>query len=332
MQIRTNIENLARYKKYLSFKNSLRMFLNNEGFLDLDLPVLTPYLIPEAYLEVFETEYFHFDKKEKLYLTPSPELFIKRLLVEGISDCFYLGKSFRNNEAPSSKHSPEFTMLEIYKTNANYMDMADTVLKLLRHLSNFFNKEDYIYYDNKKISFSSFEKITVAEAFSKFAQISQEVLFDKIKFLKIAKDKGYVTEGFTYEDLWSQIYTQEIEPFLGTNGFPTLIYDYPTVFAPLSKQKNKLVSERFEFYINGVELGNCYTELSDYKIQNERLIKEEQERKNSGKIVVRYDTGFINALKKGLPDCAGIAIGVERLGMIFCGITQIEDLKILDIC
>jgi len=343
--IKAQISNLETYKKYLSVINNIEAFLIKRQFLKLDLPVLLPALIPESYLEVFETEYRYFENRQKRYLAPSPELLIKRLLVEGIGDCYYLGKAFRNSEPTSSKHEGEFTMLELYKVGATYMDMAEITLNLMQTLSQISNANsqhptsNIIQYHGMSIDLNRWEKLTVAEAFERYANISAEVLFDHDKFLSTAKQKGYQIElstkplqRYSYEELWSQIYTNEIEHQLGSNGYPTLLTDYPIEFAALSKPNlDGKTAQRFEFYIAGVELGNCYSELTDWKLQEERLKREEQERTISGKIPYNPDIEFINVLKKGLPDCAGMAIGVERLAMIFTNVDSINSLKLISI-
>jgi elongation factor P--(R)-beta-lysine ligase len=319
MKIQTKVNNLKNYKIYLQVERAVNEFLEENNYLKIDLPVLSPALIPESYLKVFETQFNYLDTNEKLYLTPSPELFLKRLLAYGIGNCYYLGKSFRNNDPPSSLHSFEFTMLEFYKIGTDYMGIADEVLKMLRYVD---KKVKNI---NKKLKFDKWEKITVAKAFEKYAGITERELFDHKLFIKKAKAKNYRVEGFSYEDLWSQIYSQEIEPNLGKNGYPTLIYDYPKEFAALAKlNKDGKTTQRFEFYINGIELGDCYTELTDWREQESRFKKEVE-------IIHPIDKGYIEALKYGLRDCSGIAIGMERLGMIFTDVSSIEDIKLISI-
>lgn len=335
MNIKTN-KNFETYKKYVHVTSAIDSYLAEKGYLKLDLPVLSPALIPESYLEVFETEFRYFDTKEKLYLTPSPELFIKRLLAAGIGDCYYMDKSFRNSEPHSPKHEPEFTMLEMYKVGEDYKYMAHEVLQMLQYIgkklriTNDELREKEIEYQGKKVSLEKWEEFTIAEVFQKYAGISEDELFDHTKFLSKAKEKGYTVEGFGYEDLWSQIYTNEIESHLGTNGYPTILYDYPVEFAALSKPNpDGRTAQRFEFYIEGVELGNCYSELTEWKLQEDRFHNEYEERKKSGKIDHPVDWGFIDALKKGLPESTGIAIGVERLAMIFADVTSINELKLV---
>jgi len=324
MNIKSDIENLENYKKYLLVEEAIHEFLKNNEYLKIDLPVMSPALIPESYLEVFETKFKYLGHMENLYLTPSPELFLKRLLAYGVGDCYYLGKSFRNSDPPSPLHSFEFTMLEFYKMNADYMDIAEVTLKMLRHINSRVG--------NKKLNFNRWEKITIAQAFEKYSGIKEKQLFDHKLFMEKAKDKGYKTEGFSFEDIWSQIYAQEIEPNLGKNGYPTLIYDYPKEFASLAKLNGDgRTTQRFEFYINGVELGDCYTELTDWKEQLTRFKEENSKRIKTSKTVHPIDKGIIEALKYGLGRCSGIAIGVERLAMIFANTTTIAKLKLINV-
>ncbi len=334
IQMQSKINNLSVYTHYLVMVQAIHRFLAQKKYLQLDLPVLAPSLIPESYLEVFETTFTYLDAHKKYYLTPSPELFIKRLLADGVGDCYYLGKCFRNSEPHSPRHEPEFTMLEWYKVGENYRFMAHEVLSLLQFLAKEVcqSTDNTITYQGKHIDLTSWEELTVAEAFEQYAGISAEELFDHKLFAAKAQEKKYKTEGFGYEDLFSQIYTQEVEPHLGMNGKPTLLYDYPVEFAALSKPNDDgKTSQRFEFYISGLELGNCYSELTDWKLQETRFADEEAARKKSGKIEHPTDWGFIDALKKGLPNSTGIAIGVERLGMIFTNVNEIEKLKLISI-
>ena len=332
MKIHSNPQNLQNYQTYLQVVRCIEMFLQEKGYLKLDLPVLTPALIPESYLEIFETEFRYFDTLEKLFLTPSPEIFIKRLLSDGIKDCYYLGKSFRNSEPNSSLHSPEFTMLEFYKVGKDYKFMAQEVLQMLSAISYQLYKKDIIVYQGKKVSFQKWEEYTVAEVFQKYADVQPDELFHEKKFMKRAGEKGYEIKNATYNDLWSQMYVQEIEHHLGTHGYPTVLYDYPVQFAALSKPNaDGNTAQRFEFYIAGIELGNCFSEITDAKLQATRFAMENKERKKSGKIDHPVDWEFITVLENGLPESTGIAIGVERLGMLFTNVATIEDIKLITI-
>ncbi len=332
MKIQTDIKNLHNYKTYLKIEEAVHAFLQSKGYLRIDLPVLTPALIPESYLEVFATEFRYLQVRERLYLTPSPELFLKRLLAYGAGNCYSLGKAFRNSEPNSDFHLPEFTMLEYYKTGASYMDIADELLLMLQHISKTLNKTNKITYKKAQLSLEKWEKITVAQAFATYAKINERELFDHELFFKAAQKKGYAVDNFNYDDVWSQIYTQEVEPHLGMNGYPTLIYDYPKEFAALAKlNTDGRTAQRFEFYMAGVELGDCYTELTDWKEQEVRFREEQVERKKAGKIDHPIDKGFIEALQYGLNPCAGIAVGFERLAMVMANVDSIHSLKLIEI-
>ena len=331
MKIQTNVNNLKNYRIYLQVEKAVNEFLEKNNYLKIDLPVLSPALIPESYLEVFETEFrLSWEKtylpagREKLYLTPSPEIFLKRLLVAGIGNCYYLGKAFRNSEPNSSWHLPEFTILEFYKIGVNYLQLADEVLKLLQWIA--------LATNNKTISFEKWEKYSVVQAFAKFAQISQKELFNPKEFIKKAKSKDYKIKNATYEDLFSQILAAEVEPNLGKNGYPTLLFDYPKQMASLAKlNDNNQTAQRCEFYINGLEIGGFCTELNDYNEQQKRFDAEVKKRKQNKMINHTIDKGFIKALKYGLPFCTGAGIGFERLAMVFANVTSIDKLKLINI-
>jgi len=333
MKIKVSSNNLAKYKIYLQVLTALEDFFKENHYLKLDLPVLSPSLIPEDYLEIFATEFRYFAKREKLYLTPSPELFMKRLLVENIGDCYYLGKAFRNSEPLSDLHFPEFNILEFYKVKADYNFVKKEIQKLLLFMANKIYKSGIIHYQHHKVNLTKlWEEISVAEAFNRYAKISEQTLFNHKAFILKAKQKGYKINNASYIDLFSQIYTQEIEPHLGTAGRPTIIYDYPKEMAALAKLNNdNKTSQRFEFYICGIELGDCYTELSDWQEQEKRFIESAKKRQETHKINHPIDTDFIEALKKGLSLCSGIAIGVDRLAMIFANTSDIKKLRLINI-
>ncbi len=332
MKIQTRLQNIKNYKIYLQVEEALHEFLQKKGYFRVNLPVLSPALIPESYLDVFATEFHFLNNKEKFYLIPAPELFLKRLLVAGLGNCYSLSKCFRNSELPSSLHSPEFTMLEFYRLGANYMDVSDELLELLRFIAQKLDRRDEIIYQGKKISFTKWEKLSVTEAFKKFSQISQNEIFDAKIFLKKAKTKGYRVDGFSYQDIFSQIITQEIEPHLGKNGYATLLYDYPSQMSALAKLKpDGKIAERVEFYIDGIEIGGCCTELTDCKEQESRYEREIEAKKKLGQTVHTIDKGLISELKYGLADCTGSGVGFDRLAMIFANVKSIKELQLINI-
>jgi len=332
MKILSHFDNLENHKKLFKVKDGIKNYFDSKGYQELELPVMSPAIIPESYIEIFKTEFNYFDRQENLFLTSSPELFIKRLIAEGIGNCYYLGKAFRNSEPHSEKHSPEFIILEFYKVPATYLDVETEMLGLLQFLSKNLHNSLTFSYQGHKISLEKFERVSVVEAFHKYAGIDEKTLLAEKSFINEAKKKGYNVENATYEDLFSQIYTQEIEPKLGMNGHPTIIYDYPIAFAPLCKPNpDGKTAQRFELYIAGVELGNCYNELTDWKILESRFKKEEYLRKQKNMTPHEIDYGFIEAMKTKMPPYSGIAVGVERLAMVFFDSNSIEDLQLISI-
>ena len=219
-------------------------------------------------------------------------------------------------------------MLEFYRVDADYFDIVEDVMNLLRFISKNLYGEERIKYQGRIIDLNKFEKIKVAEAFKKYAGI--EDIFNQQKFFEEAKNKGYKVENLDYVDLWSQIYGIEVEPNLGKNGLVTFIYEYPPELAAVVKINKNNKAERFEFYIEGIELGNCGNEgvfIEEYK---ERFEKDIKTRQRLGLIDYKPDREFIEILEK-LPKCAGIAIGMDRLAMVFADVKNINDLKIISI-
>lgn len=324
MAIKTAISHLETHKKYVKILRFIDDFLGTLGYTKFELPSMSPALIPESYLNIFRTEFQYEQEKEKLYLIPSSELYLKRLLATGSGSCYTLMKNFRNSEPHTSRHLPEFMMLEMYKVNATYFDIAEDTMSLLGDLAQKLYGSDSISWQGNTISLSEYEKITVAEAFDKYASISD--IFNQDEFMKQAAGKGYIVEGFSYTDVWSQIYTQDVEPHLGMNGTPTVIYDYPKELAAVVEYNpEKKVASRLEIYINGIELGNCGTEVSDntdFEELETRLTNE------AAKVDYTPDMEFKDVLKK-MPHTAGIAIGVDRLAMILLDVESVQDLQLI---
>jgi elongation factor P--(R)-beta-lysine ligase len=250
------------------------------------------------------------------------------LIVAGIGNCFSVTKSFRNMETDSNTHNPEFTILEWYRVGATYTSLMEDCKKLLLSISHALGNGDTLTYQGITFDLAGpWEKITVKDAFRKWADIDFDQFLDDKKAREIAIKKGYTVENEnTWEELYNQIYLNEIEPHLGKDT-PTIIYEFPGCLAALSKKKkeNPKFAERFEWYIGGLELGDCYTELTDWKEQQNRFDRELAEIKRLGKTSYDYDHDFIDALKTGMPDTSGIAVGLDRLIMLFTDTTRITD-------
>lgn len=306
----------------------IRNFFTDKGYHDVEVPLLASSPIPESYLEVFQTELLDVNRKpRKAYLTPSPEIFLKKLLVAGIGNCFSLTKSFRNTETFSNTHNPEFTMLEWYRVDVDYKDLMSEIEELFVYIAEKIKGKLNITYQKKFIDLSPpWERLSMVEAFKKYADINLIELMDEESMSVFVKKRGYsVEKSNTWEQLFNQLYLNEVEPKLG-RGKPTIIYEFPAVMAALAKKaKDPRFSERFEIFIEGLELGDAYSELSDSSEQESRFKAEVTERKRLGKIDHPYDQDFIEALKMGLPTSAGMAVGVDRLIMLFADAKRIKD-------
>ncbi|OGG30565.1 EF-P lysine aminoacylase GenX, partial [Candidatus Gottesmanbacteria bacterium RIFCSPLOWO2_01_FULL_46_9] len=317
---------------------AIRRFFLDRAFHEIEAPYLTPELPPESYLEVFETTLLTRDRKPlRAFLPTSPEPFIKKLLVAGIGNCFSIPKSFRNTENRSKTHNPEFTILEWYRVQADYTDIMKDCEELLVFINTYLQRmtdtqrtkrPTELIYQGKKVNLAApWERISVSEAFSRYAAVDLPNTLTLDKLAPIAQKKGYtVGPDDMWEELFHQIFLNEIEPRLG-RGKPTIIYDYPASQAALSRKKESdpRFAERFEFYIEGLELGDAYSELTNWKEQQERFEEETKERRRLGKIDHPVDRDFIDALKAGMPKAGGIAVGVDRLIMLLADVTDIAD-------
>lgn len=321
-KLRTHPELWQRYFVRENAIKAIRAFFEKERFHEVETPLLIARPPAESYLDVFETTLLDRHRKpKKAYLSTSPEVPLKKLIVAGIGNCYSLTKSFRNMETDSRLHNPEFTILEWYRVGATYINIMKDCEKLFRAILG-----DSIIYQGKLIDVAPpWERITVVEAFEKYARVNFEDFFNSAP--AIAIKKGYTVEkGTTWEQLYNQIFLNEVEPHLG-RGKPTILCDFPSAMAALCKKRPDLrFAERFELYIEGLELGDCYGELTDANEQELRFAAELVEIKRLGKTSYEYDQDFIEALKVGLPECSGIALGIDRLVMLLADVTDIADI------
>ena len=337
-KLRQHPELWERYFIREKVLTAIRRFFLDRKFHEVETPYLTGSLPPESYLDIFETTLLSRDRKStRAFLPTSPEPFIKKLLVAGIGNCFALPKSFRNTEDKSRTHNPEFTILEWYRVNADYTDIMTDCEELVLFINAYLQRSQKnpasvkpaeLIYQGKRVDLSApWERLTVAEAFITYAQVDLNHALERPALAKIATKKGYaVGPGDSWEELFHLIFLNEVEPRLG-RGKPTIIYEYPAKLAALARTKKSdpRFAERFEFYIEGLELGDAYSELTDWKEQLQRFRDEETERTRLGKVEHPMDMDFIEALKAGMPPAGGIAVGVDRLIMLFADTNDIAD-------
>lgn len=328
----------ARFEAFLMREkviDSIRAFFKSEGFNEVETPLMVHAPGMEPYLEVFETKLINADRASyKAFLTTSPEYAMKKLLVAGLPKIFQICKSFRNDEdLRSSTHNPEFTIMEWYRINSDYTDIMQDCEKMTEYIydrviGNPVDGKRILSYQGKRLDISGpWERLSIAEAFKKYAGINEDDLQNDIAMRNIGQNKGYNVDQFTtWEQVFNQIFLNEIEPNLGYVK-PTILYDYPVSMAALSRKKESdpRYAERFEYYIFGKEIGNAFSELNDALEQESRLRSEWEERKDLGKVMYDVDEDFIDALKVGMPDAAGIAVGIDRIVMLFADVPTIQE-------
>lgn len=308
---------------------AVRSYFDTRHFHEVETPILIKHPAAESYLDVFETTLLTRNRDaQTVYLSTSPELALKKLLVAGIGNCYSITKSFRNTESESNTHMPEFSILEWYRPGCSYETIMNDCESLFRYISKRVLKTTTLFYQGTTVNLNNkWKRLSVKAAFKQYADINLDDFFSLDHAREIATHKGYsVLDMTTWEELYNQVFLNEVEPHLGIDA-PTILYQFPSMMAALAQknQNNPLYANRFELYINGLELGDCYEELTHWKEQQERFEEEIVEIKRLGKTSYEYDHDFIDALKAGMPNTSGIAIGLDRLIMLFSNVTNIND-------
>ncbi len=311
-----------------SLIRSIRQFFADNQFIEVSTPILSPFLIPESYLDFFQTKLATPEgRRRSVYLTPSPELWHKRLLAQGIGSIFEISHRFRNGDI-GKLHRPEFWLLEWYSLSAG----LQTSMRLTQDLIKYVVARQTIYYQGQKIDLTGeFESLSMFEAFEKYTGVTEDSFFDKGVLYKKARQLGLtVQKSDSWDDLYTLIYVSEVEPYLG-EGKPTFIYNFPTQFAPLAKTnlKDPRFKDRFELFIAGVELADGYVELTDPEEQKQAFLTEIAAFKKQKKPLPKVDWQFIEVLEQGLPESSGVALGIDRLLMIILDKSDIKEVQLI---
>ncbi|MCD4722270.1 MAG: EF-P lysine aminoacylase GenX [Desulfobacula sp.] len=276
---------------------AIRDFFTGNLYLEVDTPILCPCIIPEAQIDPVTSQGW--------YLQASPELCMKRLLSKGFNKIFQLCKCFRKDER-GSQHLPELTLLEWYAKDNTYLDLMDQCQGLIKFIAARLNLENQIRYQDKTISLDHpWQKLTVQQAFD---------IYTDEPLNKALNDNSF-----------DKILSFQIEPHLG-NTTPAFLCDYPASLASLAKliPGKPQYAQRFELYLAGIEIANGFTELTDPVEQKLRFEKENRIRVSQNKPPIPIPHKFLKDLET-MPDTAGIALGIDRLVMIFCDTASIDD-------
>jgi lysyl-tRNA synthetase class 2 len=300
---------------------SIRSFLNARGFLEVETPMMQS--IPGgATARPFKTHHNALDMD--LFLRIAPELYLKRLLVGGFERVYEINRNFRN-EGISTRHNPEFTMLEFYLAYADYRDLIEMTEQMISTVAVEVLGTTSVTYEGHIINLAPpWKKMTFLESL-KEAGVPDDVLADAEKARDYAKKLGaQLKGGEPLGKLWNELFEALVEPSLIQ---PTFITDYPTDISPLSKKREDDPSfvERFELFVVGREMANAFSELNDPVDQKERFLKQVTEREAGDDEAHQMDEDFIRALEYGMPPAAGEGIGIDRLVMLLTGSPSIRD-------
>ncbi|MCH9770745.1 MAG: EF-P lysine aminoacylase GenX, partial [Gammaproteobacteria bacterium] len=277
---------------------AIREFFYARDILEVETPILSEYGVTDVYLENFTTQY----QNKTYYLQTSPEYAMKRLLAAGSGSIYQISKAFRQGEV-GRKHNPEFTLLEWYHLSFNQQDLMLEIDELLQAVIN--TKPA------KQISYQAcWQEYLALDPINANLTELQNLIQANIKISEPPNDKDTCLQ---------LIMSHCIEPKLGFDA-PVFIYHYPASQAALAKlhTDDPRIAERFELFINGIELANGFSELTDANEQNARFKQDQQQRQQLGLPRKEIDSRFIAALKHGLPECAGVALGLDRLLMLSC--------------
>lgn len=303
--------------------SSIRNFLQQKDFVEVETPMMQ--VIPGgASARPFVTH--HNALSMDMYLRIAPELYLKRLVVGGIERVFEINRNFRN-EGLSTRHNPEFTMIEFYQAYADYKDMMDLTESMLRNTAQEVLGTTTITYQGSEYDFGKpFTRLSVFDSVLQYnPEITAEQLSDMAQATAIA-----VKLGVKVKDTWGlgkiqiEIFEETVEHKLDQ---PTFITEYPTEVSPLARRSdgNPFVTDRFEFFVGGRELANGFSELNDPEDQAERFMAQVAEKEGGDDEAMHYDADYIAALEYGLPPTAGEGIGIDRLVMLFTDSPSIRD-------
>lgn len=303
-----SVKNLLTRAKLLA---EIRRFFTDRGLLEVETPVLSEFGVTDVHLATFSTEFISpFGEQSKtLWLSTSPEYHMKRLLAAGSGPIFQIGKVFRNEEA-GNRHNPEFTMLEWYRPHFDMYRLINEVDDLLQQI----------------LECPPAESMSYQFAFQQYVGLDP-LSADLSELAEKAKKHQLIgAENENRDTLLQFLFSTVVEPQIGQE-VPVVVYHFPASQAALAQisSEDLRVAERFEFYYKGLELANGFHELSDAREQLRRFQQDNLQREKMGLPVRAIDTRLLVALQAGIPNCSGVALGVDRLLMIAMGTESIKD-------
>lgn len=300
---------------------SIRNYLDSHGFIEADTPILLPLEIG-ADARPFKTHHNALDLN--MYLRVETELYLKRLIVGGFEKVYEMGRIFRN-EGMDGKHNPEFTTVEVYQAYVDYVSVMDFVEDLYKTVAVETLGTTKCTYQGNELDFGVWKRMSMTEAVKEYSGVDFSAISSDEEAQKIAKEKGVaLEEGKTTK---GHILAEFFDVFVEDKLLdPTFIYDYPVEISPLAKRKpsDPSMTERFEYFVMGMELGNAFSELNDPIDQRKRMEEQAQKKRQKGENA-QVDEDFLDALEHAMPPTGGLGFGVDRLIMILTDSPSIRD-------
>jgi lysyl-tRNA synthetase class 2 len=304
----------------------IRKYFDDHGFIEVETPMMQP-IASGAAARPFVTHHNALDMD--LFMRIAPELYLKRLIVGGMSKVYEINRNFRN-EGIGYRWNPEFTMLEFYWAYADYNDLIALTEELLSGIARDVLQRDNVTYRGNEISFKQpFARYSMKEAIAHFGAIDVNDLGDREKLIALVKRHGEHEDPKEVEALGNGKLLAELFEAVAEKQLiqPTFITDFPTEISPLSKQRkdDPEYVERFELFIGGMEIANAFSELNDPEEQDRRFRQQLDERERGDEEAMQMDEDYVNALEYGLPPTGGEGIGIDRLVMVFTDSPTIRD-------
>lgn len=296
--------------------SATRDFFLSRGYLETDTPALAPSLIPETCLEAFATEFVHpYRPGMPLYLIPSPEVWMKRLIAETRMSVFQVCKAFRNAESVGRLHNPEFTMLEYYTVGGSTATNIGLTEELFRACA---------LADTPAWAMPPFRRMTMAEAFREFARLDLDRLADSGAMREAARSLGLLAgDHLAWEDAFNVVFLSVVEPALPQDR-PLVLDEYPAGVECLARDiPGTMYKERWELYVRGVEVANCFTETADHA--EVRRYFDSQTAKKAGALVPHAVDPDYPDLFRDFPACSGVAVGFDRMAMSLLGASSLSE-------
>jgi lysyl-tRNA synthetase class 2 len=318
-----NKEVKETFVKRIQIVNSVRSLLNTKGFLEVETPMMHP-IVGGAAARPFVTHHNTLDMT--LYLRIAPELYLKRLIVGGFDKVYEINRNFRN-EGISTRHNPEFTMMELYQAYADFNDMMDLTEEIIMNAAKTVNGTTTVEYNGKELLLENFKRVHMVDFVKEITGVDfwGDVSVEDARLFAKQKNVALAPHMNTVGHIINEFFEQKCEEHLIQ---PTFVYGHPVEISPLAKRNadDSRFTDRFELFIDAREYANAFSELNDPADQRGRLEAQlEEAMLGNEEANAEIDDDYIEALEYGMPPAGGLGVGIDRLVMLLTGAPSIRD-------